>query len=173
MIKSIGLLLAGMLAGVALMLVMKNNNPFLDEVKANPKNTTFVPSGTLQYPVKATLYRFKLNKNNMAVYHEWVKWHYDAYNAMIESLERERMYFECVFRDTLNSNDSDEIYWLAINGEGGETSSTSSLAIDKKHIEYMKQILVKGSRTTLKTEFTLLPNFIEESIAKHQASGKK
>jgi hypothetical protein len=133
---------------------------------ANKEQQTKTVEAKLKYPVKAILYRFKLNKENMATYREWVQWHHDEYGPMIKTLERERMYFESVFRDTVN--DPDVIYWLTINGEGGETSSTSTLEIDKKHNEYMKKMLVKGSRNILKTEFNLVPDFITQSVAKHQ-----
>ncbi|HEY0299477.1 MAG TPA: DUF6176 family protein [Arachidicoccus sp.] len=166
MLKSTCILLVGILIGAILTLTIKKNSSRFCQAKAAPLSQNATP----KYPLKATLYRFKLNKTNMPVYHEWVKWHYDAYNAMVESLEREKMYFECVFKDTLN--DTDEIYWLAIDAENGASASTSALAIDKKHIEYMKQILIKGSRITLKTEFMLLPAFIEKSIAQHQALQK-
>jgi hypothetical protein len=137
---------------------------------AAPKRLEAKTAGTLKYPLQATLYRFTLNKGNMDVYQEWVRWHHEAYQPMIATLEREKMYFESVFRDT--ANEPGVIYWLAIDGEGGASSTTSTSEIDKKHVEYMKQILVKGSRITLKTEFTLIPSFIEECIDRHQQMEK-
>ncbi|RFZ95614.1 hypothetical protein D0C36_08885 [Mucilaginibacter conchicola] len=158
MMKSILALTAGIFIGIAFTIC--------GVAFANKQHQTPITESELRYPVKATLYRFKLNKENIATYHEWVQWHHDEYGPMIKTLERERMYFESVFRDTVNT--PDEIYWLSINGEGGETSNTSTLEIDKKHNEYMKKILVKGSGSVLKTEFSLIPDFITQSITEHQ-----
>ncbi|HVU98714.1 MAG TPA: DUF6176 family protein [Puia sp.] len=137
---------------------------------AAPKRPEAKSTGTLKYPLHSTLYRFTLNKSNMDVYQQWVRWHHEAYQPMIATLEREKMYFESVFRDT--ANEPGVIYWLAIDGEGGANSTSSTSEIDKKHVEYMKQILVKGSRVTLKTEFTLIPSFIDECIDRHQQTEK-
>ncbi|MGF7079647.1 DUF6176 family protein [Mucilaginibacter sp. UYCu711] len=165
--KSIFLVLLGTAFGVILTTLANSGSNFFYAAKAE-SNPLF--HDKTAYPVKATLYRFSLNPETMPVYQEWVNWHHSAYQPMIKTLERERMYYESVFRDTVR--EPHVIYWLTVSAEGGKTSVTSAMSIDKKHNEYMKQILVKGSRSVLKTEFTLMPDFIEHSIAKHQSSFK-
>lgn len=119
-----------------------------------------------RYPVTAKLYRMRINHDRFATYQEWVDWHSKAKTAINATMEREKMYAEAVFRDTIH--EPDVIYWLAISGEGGKTYQSSPLPADKKHEAYMKQILIKGSGTVLKTEFLMLPPFAEHSIKKHQ-----
>ncbi|GGI23311.1 DUF6176 family protein [Pedobacter mendelii] len=126
---------------------------------------------TVKYPLQATLYRFHINSKNKKVFDDWVKWHQMEKEAIATTMEREKMYVESVFRDTLNN--PNVIYWLAFEGTGGENYSTSNLAADQKHATYMKQILTKGSKVTLKTDFLMLPPFLEKSIAEHQATGIK
>jgi hypothetical protein len=175
MLRSAGLIFLGVFVGVSASWFAGPGFPAaaatpLQRESNVPQQAQANSANALKYPLHATLYRFRLDTANMPVYREWVHWHHDAYRPMIETLEREKMYFESVFRDTVN--EPRFIYWLAIDGEGGGTSSTSTSDIDRKHVEYMKQILVKGSRVTLKTEFTLVPSFIEESIGRHQQAEK-
>lgn len=161
-------LMLGVLAGVVTASLTIKINVF---AKAQGKERVRAETnGGFKYPLKVTLYRFRLNRDSMAVYEDWIKWQHNQHQAIVETLEREKMYVEAVFRDTVNQ--PDYIYWLAVNGEGGEHYTTSNLAVDKIHSEYMKKILVKGSRVVLKTEFTLLPAFIEKNIQQHQAAGK-
>jgi Family of unknown function (DUF6176) len=84
----------------------------------------------------------------------------------VATLEREKMYLEAIFRDRVNQKDV--IYWLVIRGEGGATSETSPLAIDQQYQQFMHETLKKGSRTTLSTEYALVPPFIEAAIDAHQ-----
>ncbi len=134
------------------------------------KSTNAPVQHQFKYPLKVSLYRFELNKDKMKIYEDWVKWHDTEHEPIVASLEREKMYLESVFRDTLNY--PNVIYWLAFNGEGGKNYESSPLAVDKKHSEYMRQILVKGSRVTLKTEFILMPPFLDKSIRDHQSENK-
>ena len=170
MSQSICLLLLGAIIGGAITYLTARGPHSLPSVAAASPHKEAIAQPALKYPLDVSLYRFTLNKANITIYRQWVQWHHDAYQPMIGTLDRERMYFESVFRDM--ANEPGVIYWLAINGEGGATSSSSASDIDKKHVEYMKQILIKGSRVTLKTEFTLLPSFIEESIEQHQQAEK-
>lgn len=119
-----------------------------------------------RYPVAAKLYRMRINKAQLPTYQDWVAWHTLEKTAVNATMEREKMYAEALFRDTINEPDA--IYWLAISGEGGKTYQGSPLPADKKHAAYMKQILVKGSGSVLKTEFLMLPPFEENTIALHQ-----
>jgi hypothetical protein len=128
------------------------------------------PPGQIIDPIECKLYRFELLPEKRPVYQQWIDWHHQEYSAMIKTLPREKMYLESVFRDTINEPNT--IYWLTFNGRGGEPSSTSNLEIDKKHNTYRKEILKKGSRSVLKTEFLLTPSFIERAIAREQHERK-
>ncbi|MFT3701275.1 MAG: DUF6176 family protein [Agriterribacter sp.] len=131
------------------------------------KNNT---ADALRFPLKATLYRFEMNDGKMAKFNEWMKWHCDAYDEIITTLEREKMYAESIFRDTVNQPGI--LYWLTIDGEGGAAVTNSPLKIDSVHNKYMKEVIKKGSRTVLKTEFYLIPGFLKQAIAEHQLNEK-
>jgi hypothetical protein len=66
------------------------------------------------------------------------------------------------------ANQKDVMYWLVIRGKGGAASETSPLAIDRQYQQFMSETLKKGSRTTLSTEYTLVPLFIEAAVDAHQ-----
>jgi len=124
----------------------------------------------LKFPLNATLYRFEINDGKMQKFNEWMKWHHDEYTEIIKTLEREKMYSECIFRDTINQ--PGVLYWLTIEGEGGANVNTSPLKIDSVHNQYMKEVIKKGSRSELKTAFFLIPDFLKQSIAEHQLNEK-
>ena len=92
----------------------------------------------------------------------------DNHDAVVATLDRERMYFEAMFRD--QERDPGVLYWLAVDAEGGAPVESSPANVDKKHLEFMTRVLRKGSRTRLATEMYLVPPFIERAIADTQAT---
>jgi len=125
------------------------------------------PTLNYQYPISATLYRFKIKKGQLKTYRDWIDWHSREKGPINATMERENMYVESVFRDTIN--EPDFFYWLSFNGTGGESYTTSNMSVDKKHEAYLKRFLVNGARVMLKTDFLMLPPFLEKSIAEHQS----
>ncbi|MEP6713118.1 MAG: DUF6176 family protein [Ferruginibacter sp.] len=169
MFKAIVVFVSGIAIGAASIyfFVTNKNAIAIAAVKAPGKDTS---EAKIKFPIKATLYRFEMNRGKEGKFNEWMKWHYDEHTAIIETLEREKMYFESIFTDTINQKDV--LYWLTIDGEGGAPVDNSPLKIDSVHNQYMKEIIKKGSRSVFKTEFSLVPNFLEQSIAGHQANEK-
>lgn len=157
----------GLLAGIAVMFLL-----FKKEIlNRQQKSLERAMQPKLIYPLRVKLYRFELNKDSLAIFNEWMKWHEKEHTAIIETLEREKMYFESIFRDTVRQKDV--IYWLAIDGEGGAPVSNSPLKIDSVHNAYAKSCLKRGSRSELQTEFYLVPAFIKKAIAINQADTVK
>jgi len=113
-------------------------------------------------PFKVTLYRFELKPDSLGKFDEWVKFEHAHQDETVATLSREKMYFEAIFRDRVRQKDV--IYWLAIQGEGGATTQTSPLAVDKEYEHFMQQTLKPGSRTTLSTEYFLTPDFVVDAI---------
>lgn len=159
MVKPIISALVGVVIGSAITFFMVNRNAFL---KSKP--------AAIKYPLKASLFRFTMNEGQEQKFNEWMKWHHTEYPAIIETMEREKMYSEAIFTDSLNQ--PGVLYWLTIDAEGGAPVNNSPLKIDSVHNQYMKEVLKKGSRMTLKTEFYLIPEFLESAIAEHQFKEK-
>lgn len=95
----------------------------------------------------------------------------DHHAAVIETLDREKTYFESVFTEKLDGKIF--VYWLVFNGTGGKAVESSPLEVDKKHLEYWNECIKKGSRTTFETEFYLTPQFLDEAVKKHQKAEKE
>jgi hypothetical protein len=83
------------------------------------------------YSMKTELTRFRIKKGMSARVDEW----HATLNARkaecIETLEREKMYVEAIFREKIG--DEEFIYWLSVQGEGAESIETSPFPIDAVH----------------------------------------
>jgi len=123
-----------------------------------------VSAETLPFTVR--LYRFELKPDRLNRFDEWVRFEHAHHAETVATLEREKMYVEAIFRDP--SREKDVIYWLAVQGEGGGHTQDSPLAIDKQYDQFMQETLKKGSRTTLTTEYALVPPFLVKEIQNHQ-----
>jgi Family of unknown function (DUF6176) len=123
------------------------------------------PTAATVVPATATLYRFELNPDKLDRFEDWVRFEHAHHAETVGTLERERMYFEAIFRD--KARDKSVIYWLAVQGQGGGHTDDSPLPIDKQYEQFMQETLKKGSRTTLSTEYMLVPPFIVDAIQHH------
>lgn len=120
-------------------------------------------------PVRVTMYRFEMNPGALGAFDRWMQFQRDNRPAIIGTLEREWMYVEAMFRDTVAQ--PDVIYWLAVDGEGGAAVDDSPLEVDRKHNEFMREVIRRGSRRVMKTEFSLLPPFLDSAITAHRIAG--
>lgn len=82
-------------------------------------------AGNATPPLTATLYRFELNPDKLDRFEDWVHFEHAHYAETIATLEREKMYFEAVFRD--REREKNVIYWLAVQGQGGGHTNDSPL----------------------------------------------
>lgn len=87
------------------------------------------------------LYRFELKKTELGTFDEWMKFLSDERPAVLETLARERMYVEGIFRD--RERESNVIYWLTVKGTGGASVESSPLPVDQKHIEFMNRTVIR------------------------------
>lgn len=170
MFRLIAAMVIGIIAGIAGTYYFTHTNVIAPNEPTTSALQREVGATALKYPLKATLYRFEINKGMQHEFNEWMRWHYDEYAAIIETLEREKMYAEAIFTDSVNQ--PGVLYWLTIDGEGGAHVDTSPLKVDSVHNAYMKAVLRKGSRSELTTEFYLVPDFLKQAIAEHQLNEK-
>jgi Family of unknown function (DUF6176) len=119
-------------------------------------------------PLKVALYRYELKPDKLDRFDDWIQFEHTHHAETVETLEREKMYFEAIFRD--RENQKDVIYWLAINGEGGSSVDSSPLEIDKQYEAFMHETLKKNSSRALSTEYFLIPEFVMRAIDQHQAA---
>ncbi len=81
--------------------------------------------------MKTELTRFRIKPGMSARVDEW----HATLNARkaecLETLEREKMYVEAIFREKIG--DEEFIYWFSVQGEGAESIESSPFPIDAIH----------------------------------------
>ncbi|AME08977.1 MULTISPECIES: DUF6176 family protein [Gemella] len=85
------------------------------------------------------LTRFKVKDGKSETVDEWLDFLNGNMQNVLLTLEREQMYVETIFRETLNG--AEYLYWYSIQGEDGEPVETSENAIDKQHLKYWKECI--------------------------------
>lgn len=82
------------------------------------------------------LSRFRVREGQMPVVEQWLSFLNENMDAVIETLEGERMLVETIFSEHLDG--ADYLYWFSIQGEGGIEVRESAHWIDAKHLEYWR-----------------------------------
>jgi hypothetical protein len=81
----------------------------------------------------------------------------------IETLEREKMYVETIFREKVNGEEF--LYWFSIQGEGGEGIETSPFPIDAIHREFGRECVDRSHpRTDWDAEVVLIAPHVQAAI---------
>lgn len=115
--------------------------------------------------MKIELTRFKIKEGKSKKVDEWMKLLNDNIPAVLLTLEDEKMYVEAIFREL--NKEGEFLYWFSIQGHGGKEISESVHEIDKKHIEYSIECIEKYSKTDMKLEVIMLPDWIKDAINNH------
>lgn len=118
-------------------------------------------------PIRAQLFRFELQEGAEPTFETWMQYLHDHHAQVLETLDRERMYVEGIFRD--REREPRVIYWLAVQGAAGAPVETSSHEVDRAHVNFMQRTLTPGSRRLLSVENWLLAPFIDRAITSHSA----
>ena len=83
----------------------------------------------------------------------------------VETLAREKMYVETIFRE--NVNGEEYLYWFSIQGEGGETIDTSPFPIDAIHREFGEACIDRSHPCTdWDAEVVLIAPHVQAAIEK-------
>ena len=124
-----------------------------------------------KHPLEAKLQRFEVVSSKEQKFKEWMDYLRRERVAAVATLDGERTYFEAVFSEK-SADGKTYAYWLTFKGAGGSAVENSTSELDKKHLEYWNECIVKGSRKILEGEFYLTPEFLDEVIAEHQQKEK-
>ncbi|ERK60561.1 hypothetical protein HMPREF1983_00083 [Gemella bergeri ATCC 700627] len=111
------------------------------------------------------LTRFKVKDGKSKTVDEWLDFLNDNMQNVLLTLEREQMYVETIFRETLNG--TEYLYWYSIQGEDGEPVETSENAIDKQHLKYWKECIDPSyPAVDLTTAVVMIPKNITKVMKK-------
>ena len=89
--------------------------------------------------MKVELSRFRVKSNKSARVNDWLKMLNDNMSEVIQTLEREQMKLEVVFREIIDGEEY--LYWFSVQGEAGEEVTTSPFDVDQKHMQFEEECL--------------------------------
>lgn len=109
---------------------------------------------------KIELSRFRVLPNKTALVDEWMAYLNDNLPAVLLTLEREKMYVETIFRETLNGEEF--LYWYSIQDEGGLSVEHSEHEVDIVHLNYWKACIDPSFKgVDLKVEVNMITNSVK------------
>ena len=128
--------------------------------------TSVAPPRPLR-PVTVTLHRFDRLPSQRARFDEWIAYLREHHREAVATLGRERTYLEAMFTA---ADEPDRLYWLTVEGAGGAPVETSPSELDRRHMGFIDEVLVKGSHRRLETRNVLAPDFAVAAVRAEQRS---
>lgn len=89
--------------------------------------------------MKVELSRFHIKSEKSACVNEWLQMLNDNMGELIQTLDREQMKLEVIFREIIEGEEF--LYWFSVQGEAGEEVTTSPFAVDQKHMQFEEECL--------------------------------
>ena len=89
--------------------------------------------------MKVELTRFRVKEDKSTRVDEWLKMLNDNMGEVIQTLDREQMKLEVIFREIINGEEY--LYWFSVMGETGEQVTTSPFEVDRKHIAFDEECI--------------------------------
>ncbi|WEO77065.1 DUF6176 family protein [Cryobacterium sp. SO2] len=109
------------------------------------------------------LSRFRVKPGCALLVEEWLAFLGDNLDAVLETLDGERMLVESIFSEHLDG--VDYLYWYTIQGEGGSAVTDSQHWIDLKHLEYWRLCIDDGyPGVDLPSRVTMIPERIRQLL---------
>ena len=79
--------------------------------------------------MRVELSRFRVKPGKSGRVDEWLKMLNDNMEEVVQTLEREQMKLEVIFREIID--DEECLCWFSVQGEAGEEVATSPFAVDQ------------------------------------------
>ena len=89
--------------------------------------------------MKVELSRFRVKPGKSARVDEWLEMLNDHMGEVVQTLEREEMQLEVIFREIIDGEEY--LYWFSVQGEAGEDVKTSPFAVDQAHIAFHEECI--------------------------------
>jgi hypothetical protein len=113
--------------------------------------------------MKVELSRFRVKDGKSPRVDVWLKILNENINECIQTLDREQMKLEMIFREIINGNEF--LSWVSIQGEGGEPAETSPFEIDRKHREFFEECLDHDyGRRDAQVQVIMVPGAVARSM---------
>jgi hypothetical protein len=92
--------------------------------------------------MRVELSRFRVKPGKSARVDDWLKMLNDSMKEVVQTLEREQMKLEVIFREIID--DEEYLYWFSVQGEAGEEVATSPFAVDQQHRRFDEECIDHG-----------------------------
>ena len=89
--------------------------------------------------MRVELTRVRVKEGKSAHVDDWLKMLNDNMSEVIQTLDREQMTVEVIFREMIDGEEY--LYWFSIQGEAGEEVNTSPFEVDRKHIAFHQECI--------------------------------
>ncbi len=89
--------------------------------------------------MRVELSRVRVKPGKSARVDEWLKMLNDNMDELLQTLDREQMKLEVIFREIINGEEY--LYWFSVQGDAGEEVNTSPFAVDQKHLEFHEECI--------------------------------
>jgi hypothetical protein len=113
--------------------------------------------------MKVELTRLRIKDGMSSRVDEWFATLNAGKAECVETLEREKMYVESIFREKIG--DEEFLYWFSIQGENGESIDTSPFPIDAIHREFGRECVDRSlPRVDMDPEVLLITPKVAEMM---------
>ena len=113
--------------------------------------------------MKVELSRFRVNPDKSARVNDWLKMLNDNMDEVVQTLEREQMKLEVIFREIIDGQEY--LYWFSVQGEAGEEVTTSPFAVDQKHLQFHEECIDhKYGRRDAQPQVVMVPSRVAEMM---------
>jgi hypothetical protein len=113
--------------------------------------------------MRVELTRVRVKPGKSARVDEWLKMLNDNMSEVLQTLDREQMKLEVIFREIINGDEC--LYWFSVQGDAGEEVTTSTFEVDRKHIAFDEECVDHnyGARDA-QPQVIMLPRNIAEAM---------
>jgi hypothetical protein len=91
----------------------------------------------------------------------WMQMLNDREQEAVETLERERVALEVVFRE--RDDDGDWLVWVMVQGAAGESTDDSPFEIDRDHLAFAERVKMPN-RPEAEPQVLLMPAPIRDAV---------
>src|SRR6188508_2285915 len=89
--------------------------------------------------MKVELSRFRVRPGKSSRVDEWLKMLNIHLGECLQTLTREKMKLEVIFREIIDGEDY--LYWFSVQDDSGEAVHTSPFEVDRKHLEVHQECI--------------------------------